>query len=148
MLPELSTLNILSLYLFFFAMAVVIDAAQKAAAFLAANSDLKFLLDREGVDEDFQAKLYHVGVVNVKQFVAFAEDRADLRKITKDNFEIDMDVDMASRVKVSKIVVAWDVAKARSAKQAEIEGESQCRRVPKDIGASDFQAMRESFETR
>ena len=148
MLPELSTLNILSLYLFFFAMAVVIDVAQKAAAFLAANSDLKFLLDREGVDEDFQAKLYHVGVVNVKQFAAFAEDRADLRKITKDNFEIDMDVDMASRVKVSKIVVAWDVAKARSAKQAEIEGESQCRRVPKDIGASDFQAMRESFETR
>jgi hypothetical protein len=89
-----------------------------------------------------------VGVVNVKQFAAFAEDRADLKKIAKDNFEIDMDVDMANRVKVSKIVVAWDTAKARSTKQAEIEGESQFRRVPKDLGPGDFQAMRESFETR
>jgi hypothetical protein len=129
-------------------MAVIITAAQKTAAFLTASSDLKFLLDREGVDEDFQAKLYHVGVANVKQFAAFAKDRADLKKITRESFEIDADADIQSRVKVSRIVVAWDVAKARSAKQAEIEGESQCRRVPKDIGASDFQAMREAFETR
>jgi hypothetical protein len=68
--------------------------------------------------------------------------------LVKNNFEIDTDADIASRVKVSKIIVAWDSARARSTKQSEIEGEREARKVPKDLGASDYQAIRATYEAR
>jgi hypothetical protein len=133
---------------FYFGMAIIITQIEKEAAFLKASSELKFLLDREGVEDDFQAKLFHIGVTTIRQFAVFAEDRGDIKALVKNNFEIDADADIASRVKVSKIIVAWDSARARSTKQSEIEGECEARKVPKDLGASDYQAMRATYEAR
>ena len=129
-------------------MAINITEDERKIAFESAGSGLKFLLDREGVSLDFQGKLFHVGVSNVKQFAVFAEDRAELRKLLKDNFEIDAEANITSRVAASKIVVAWESAKARSSKQAEIEGESEARKIPKDISPSDFHSMRAAYESR
>ena len=44
------------------------------------------------------------------------------------------------------MVVAWISAKARATKQAELDGECEARKVPKDIGTSDISAMRKAFE--
>ena len=46
----------------------------------AAMPDLKFLLDREGVAAEVQAKIYEAGILNMRQFAAFASDAEDLRK--------------------------------------------------------------------
>ena len=99
---------------FYFGMAIIITQIEKEVAFFKASSELKFLLDREGVEDDFQAKLFHIGVTTIRQFAVFAEDRGDIKALVKNNFEIDADADIASRVKVSKIIIVWDSARARS----------------------------------
>ena len=53
---------------------------------------------------------------------------------------------MASRIKASKVITAWIAAKTRSTKQAELDGECEARKIPKDIGTSDVAAMRKAFE--
>jgi uncharacterized membrane protein YgcG len=129
-------------------MAIVVPELEKATLIAQAGSDLKFLLDREGVDIELQVKLFFVGVSSVKQFSAFAEDKADLRKSLKTNFEVDPDTDIRSRVAIAKVLVAWDAARARAAKMAEAEGDAQARNVPKEVGSSDHHAMRKAFETK
>ena len=54
--------------------------------------------------------------------------------------------DIVSRVKASRITVAWLAAKTRSEKQADMDGECEVRKVPKDIGLSDMAAMRTAYE--
>jgi hypothetical protein len=132
-------------YFYRLAMAITIDAVQKALAFTKAGANIIFLMDKKGVDEDVQAKLYHIGVVSVELFSVFAKDQADLEDILKDNFGLDP-TDLMSRVPASKVVVAWMAAKARATKQAELDGECEARKVPKDIGTSDITAMRKAFE--
>ena len=126
-------------------MAIVITAGEKAIALGKAGADIIFLMDKKGVEEDDQAKLYHIGVVSVELFSVFARDQADLEKILDTNFGLDPS-NLMSRVRASKVVVAWLAAKARCTKQAELDGECEARKVPKDIGISDITAMRKAFE--
>jgi len=55
-------------------------AAAMELAMASAMPDLKFLLDREGVSAEVLAKFYEAGVLNMRQFAAFASDAEDLRK--------------------------------------------------------------------
>ena len=104
-----------------------------------------FLFDKKQVDEDTQAKFFHIGVTSVEQFSVIAKDQTDLEAVLKVNFELDPG-DLPSRVKAGRVTVAWLAAKARTTKQADLDGECEARRVPKDIGTSDVAAMRRSFE--
>ena len=126
-------------------MAIVITDEQRKTAFSKAGADLSFLLDRKQVDEDFQGKLYHLGVISVELFAVFAKDQDDLEGLLKTHFDLDPK-DILQRVKAGRVIVAWTAAKARFAKQAEVEGECEARKVLKDIGMTDVSAMRAAFE--
>ena len=104
-----------------------------------------FLFDKKQVDEDTQAKFFHIGVTTVEQFAVIAKDQADLEALLKENFELDAK-DLPSRVRAGRVTVAWIAAKARAGKQADLDGECEARKVPKDIGTSDVSAMRKAFE--
>ena len=56
---------------------------QVTKAFAEAASDVKFLLDKEGVDKMTQARLYDAGVLNVKQFAALFKDAEDYGKLRR-----------------------------------------------------------------
>jgi hypothetical protein len=133
---------------FLFTMAIIVNPQEELIAWEAAGSDLVFLMSREGVDKTIQGKLYHIGVTSVKQFAAFAEDKGELRRILKENFEVDAAADISARVKISKVLVAWDSAKARAAKLAEADGDAEARHIPKEITSSDGQAMRATYEAK
>ena len=126
-------------------MAIVIDSTEHAAAFKDAGADILFLMNRKQVDEVFQGKLYHIGVTSVELFAVLAKNQDDLEDILKANFALDPK-DIQHRVKVGRIIVAWNAAQARSTKQAEVDGECEDRKVPKDIGMTDVVAMRPAFE--
>ena len=96
-----------------------LNEAEKTAALNSATSDLKFLLDREGISQDVQLAFYHGGVSNVRQFAAFASDVNDLRETLKSVFGLDPGSSLKVRILVSKVVVAWEAAKARASKMAE-----------------------------
>ena len=126
-------------------MAITLTATEKQDALRAGGADLVFLFDKKLVDEDTQAKMFHIGVTTVEQFAVLAKDQADLEDVLKVSFELDPK-DLTSRVKAGRVTVAWLTAKSRAAKQADLDGECEARKVPKDIGTSDVSAMRKAFE--
>ena len=119
---------------------------QSAAAVAAAGSDLRFLLDKEKIDMEFQTSLFHNGVLTVRQFAALCADVNDLRALLKSDFVMSPEGGMAMRVKISRVVVAWESAKARAGKAAEQEGESEVRREPKPLYSTDYTAMKLAYE--
>jgi hypothetical protein len=148
-LPDYFLDSVLSLLAYLFSMAaIVITAQQETEAFNNAGSDLIFLMNREGVDRDIQAKLYHIGVISIKGFAALVDDKVELRKVLKGNFELDAEANLLDRVKCSRVLVAWDSAKARSVKLAEAEGDAEARGLPKEISSNDGQIMRLTFEMK
>ena len=126
-------------------MAIALTAKEKADAMLMGGSDLVFLFDKKLVDEETQAKFFHIGVTTVEQLAVIAKDQADLQELLKDSFELDPK-DLPSRIRAGRVTVAWLAAKARAGKQADLDGECEARKVPKDIGSSDVSAMRRAFE--
>jgi hypothetical protein len=129
-------------------MAVTLNAAQQQAAIESASSDLKFLLSKEGVSDLNQAKLYHIGVINVSLFVTFVTDEKDLRDLLKDNLELDPSQRLGDRIQVAAITCAYQSAKIRREKLSEVEAELQSRQWQKPLPKSDFLAMRVAFENK
>ena len=129
-------------------MAIVLTDEDLKKAFAEAGSDLKFLLDRENVDETIQGKLFHIGIRTVRQFGAFVADRTELTVILKTNFEIDGAADIMMRVKITKLVVAWETAKVRAAKMAEMDATGEATSIPKALAPMDKQSMRAAFEQK
>ena len=126
-------------------MAIVLNTAEKDIALKAGDAGLVFLFDKKLVDEETQAKFFHIGVTTVEQLAVIAKDQADLEEVLKDNFGLDPK-DLPSRVRAGRVTVAWLAAKALAGNQADLDGECEARKVPKDIGSSDVAAMRRAFE--
>ena len=129
-------------------MAMALTEAQKAAAFQSASPELRFLLDRDTIPEDIQANLFHAGVTTLRQLAAIASDPEDVKKMMKDDLGIDPTGGLQNRVLVSKIVVAWESARARSTKHAEAEAEAELRQEPKVLRTTDFRAMKDAWEKK
>ena len=129
-------------------MAIRINAIEMAAALERGSSDLKFLMAREEIAEEIQAKFYHVGITSMAKFATIAENEAELKTLLKDSFELDASTDIAARVKVASIVVAFKAAQARTEKVAEIEGELQTKRLQKPLSAHEYQSMRLAWEAK
>ena len=119
---------------------------QKLAALKKAESDLKYMLDKEDVEEDIQCKFFHIGITGVRHFAAFASTIDEFKAALKEGFGLDPGGGFADRVRVAKLVVSWEAAKARSSKAAEIAAENDAREIPKPLPTTEFIAMREAFE--
>ena len=113
----------------------------------STNSDFTYLMDREGVPKELVDKFIAAGISSVRVFAAFAQDTEELRKILLADFELDTTA-LAGKVVAGKVVVAWELAKVRSAKMAEVEAESELRQEAKPLRQSDFKSMKESYEAK
>ena len=113
----------------------------------AAMPDLKFLLDREGVTAEVQAKIFHAGIINIRQFAALVQDTEELRKCLKDDFGLDA-TNLAGKALASTVAVARETAKVRAAKVAEVEAECEVRQEPKPVRGNDYQNMKEAYEKK
>ena len=122
-------------------------AAAMELAMASAMPDLKFLLDREGVAADLQVKFYEAGIINLRQFAAFAPDIDDLRTSLKEDFGLDPAAGLPTKITISKVVVAWESAKIRSQKLAEAEADAEIRQEAIPVRGNNFKVMREAYET-
>ena len=113
-----------------------------------ASSELRFALDREGIDMNLQVEIYRAGILNVRHFAYMVSSMDELKKVLKDDFNIDASDGLAKRVLVAKMVSAWESARARAGKMAEAEGEADVRNVPKTLPMGDLISMREVFEAK
>ena len=83
---------------------IVLDAIESLAAEEAGGSDLKFLFGREQIPVDTQLKFFHIGVCSVSKFSCFANNSDDLKKVLKDEFELDPATSLAQRTEVASIL--------------------------------------------
>ena len=110
------------------------------------NADLLHLFARSGVPGEIQQKFGQAGMTSLQTFSAMFEDEADLRKVLKEDFDLDSSKGLQERVKISKVVIAWETSKGRIAKMHELEGEAETRREPKRLPMPDHKAMKEHFK--
>ena len=59
-------------------MSLTLTAGQKTVALANGGSELKFVFAREGVSEDFQAWIFHLGIKNVRPFGLFVNTLEEL----------------------------------------------------------------------
>ena len=110
------------------------------------NADLLHLFARSGVPGEIQQKFGQAGMTSLQTFSAMFEDEADLRKVLKEDFDLDSSKGLQERVNISKVVIAWETSKGRVAKMHELEGEAETRREPKRLPMPDHKAMKEHFK--
>ena len=107
------------------------------------------LLAHAGVPEEIQKTLFEAGTKGVKDFSAMFADEADLRGVLKKDFKLDPDEGgLKARVSISKVVIAWETAKGRTAKLTELEGEAEQRSEAKRLPTPDHKAMKTAFESK
>ena len=127
---------------------LVLTQAEVLAAMDEGSSDLKFLLEKQSVDNDLQALLYHVGVRTIPVLATFASSAAELKDIARSEFGVDPTASIQSRVRVANLLVAWEVATTRTRKQSEIEGELQSKNLIKPMATSEYTSMIQSWEKK
>ena len=110
-------------------MAISLTPQEEADALLKGSSDIKFLFAREAIDQSLQAMFFHVGITTMARFAAVAKDEQDIKKMLRDDFGLDATADLASRVKVAGVLVAFKAAQSRSERVTEIEGEMSAKRL-------------------
>ena len=120
----------------------------RKAAMEKASTDLAFLLAREGVRDDLQAKLFDAGITAVNKFAAFAQDADDLKQVLKDSFGLDSADGLSARVQVASIICAYRAALTRTTEVARFEGELEARQLTKPLPNTEYTAMRVAFEAR
>lgn len=118
------------------------------AALKLGSADLKYLLAREGVDEKLQGAFFSVGITTLAKFSTIVDTAAEFKKMLKEDFALDAAADLQTRVRVAAVVVAYNSAKARTEKFAELEGEMQSKRLQKPLAVSEYQAMRTAWEKK
>ena len=127
----------------------VFTVEEKKVLMDKANSDLKFLLEREGVDADMMSMIFECGIETIKHFAYMVKDTDELRQVVKDDFKVDIaEGGLAARVRLSKLSSAWSTAKVRASKLAEAEADSETRCEPKALPTTELAGMREAFERR
>ena len=111
------------------------------------SADLIFLYEKEGVHKDITDKLTGAEVFTTKQFAVLVDSAEELRTLAKESFGVDSK-DLAGKVKLSKLVCAWNSAKARAVEQDKTEAEAQVRSLTKPIQGNDYTSMRKFFKDK
>ncbi|CAE8584251.1 unnamed protein product, partial [Polarella glacialis] len=112
------------------------------------GTDLVYLFGRHEVNTRLQALFFHSGVKSLDTFAHFAKDVSDLQSVMKDSFGLDPATSLDHRAQASAVICAWNNAKTRSHKAAELEAEMEVRQWTKPVSGSDYVAMRSAFEAK
>ena len=110
-------------------------------------SDLKFLYDKEGVPEEISEKLKSAGVLTLKQFAVLVDTPEELRTIGKSDLGID-GAQLSGKVQLSRLICAWNAARARAQEQDKTEAEAQVRNLAKPVPVCDYNTMRKQFKEK
>ena len=127
---------------------IVLTADEQTTALERGGADLRYAMDSEEVPSAVQAIFYHLGVTTIPKLASFAENIPDLKAVLRADFGLDTANGVGERVTIGSICVVFSKAGTRASKQAEIEGELDSKRLAKPLPASDFTAMRRTWEAK
>ena len=147
LISKVPLLRIVNLFLVM-AVVLVLSNEQKVEAIKKGGCEFKFLLDEEGVDEELQAMLFHFGVTTTRLYSVFAKDEGEFCDVLKEHFGLDRMENFLVRIRVSKALLAYNMAKTRVTKVGEAECERDAKRLPKGLSIADSDMMRRAFEEK
>jgi len=122
--------------------------AEQVEALTKGSSDLRYLLQREEVEEADQAMLYSIGVTTIARLAAFAESVVDFKKSLLDDFGMDPAAGLEVRLRITKLIVSYTSASARADKLAAYEGEQAARDLAKPLHVPEYIAMVQGYQQR
>lgn len=129
-------------------MVLSLTQAEIEAALLTGGSDLRFLLQKNDVDDELQAFLYHSKITTLARFTGFVKDADELRLVFKDEFGIDGATSLAARLRVTNAIIAFNTASQRILKQDEVEGELGAKNLTKPMATNEWAAMRDGWQKK
>jgi hypothetical protein len=129
-------------------MVLTLTVPEREAALLEGGSDLRFLLQKNDVDEELQAFLYHSKITTLARFTGFVKDADELKQVFKDEFGIDSAAGLATRLRVTNAVIAFNTALQRVLKQDEVEGELGAKNLIKPMATNEWTAMRDGWQKK
>ena len=109
------------------------------------SPDLRFLLERQGVEAVHQRKLFKSGIDTLDKFSAFATGEPDLFQVLKDEFSLDPAANLKARHQVASFMAAWKASKTRVQRQADAEAEQDIREWIKPIPTSEYIMLRQAY---
>ena len=124
------------------------SSAQQKAQFVEehVSADLQFLWSDSGVELDIQYDLSQ-NYKSVRMFASMADDRADLKKALKDQYNLDPAADAATRVKVATVICAFESAQEFVEQEAKLRAEQKILGAKKMITAADKTIMKKAVES-
>jgi hypothetical protein len=84
-------------------MPLQLTPAEALAALAMGSSELRYLMERNFVDNDLQSFLYHSGVISLPVLATVASSAAELKDLVKDEFGIVAGASLAARVRVAPL---------------------------------------------
>ena len=127
---------------------LVLTPEQVDAAVAKADSELAFAFERNDVSRAALAAFVHSGIDNMTKFAGIARDGDDLRDLMLKEFGFDSSVSLGERVRITNIVICFEMAKSRVFERNKLEGELMAKHIVKPLTVSEHGAMRIAWERR
>ena len=125
---------------------LLIGAEEARTVQSKAQSDLRWLLSDNEVNEDVQTALFHSGFQRLKIFRGIGEERTEVRDALKDTIGLDSADGVVPRQQVAAVLAAWDSSRNMIKKEEDAKVEARLSKIPRPVSAVDHMAMRAAYE--
>ena len=85
---------------------------QQKTAREAAGADLVYLFGKEGVQNRYQGKLFHVKVCSLPRLAALARATEDLKTVPRGDLELDAATSIGARVQMAEFICSWQAQRS------------------------------------
>ncbi len=122
----------------------VLSIEEQTECLQTMDGELVRILEDAEVPKEVRALFGHFGILKARSFARLEPDEQSLRDLLKKEFEIGEGI--AERIIIAHILVAWDSAKERVKRQAEVVTEAKVHGTTPELQKSEDNLMRQAFE--
>ncbi len=122
----------------------VLSIEEQTANLEKMDGELLRILEDADVPKEVRALFGHFGILKIRSFARLEPDEQATRDLLKKEFEIGDGI--AERIIIAHILVAWDSAKERVKRQAEVVTEARVHGTTPELPKSDDNSMRQAYE--
>lgn len=126
-------------------MAALDDDARRAYLAEHVSSDLQYIWQETDVSLETQYTLAQ-HYKTMKIFSSMCDTKADVRAALTTDFRIDPAANPATRADVAKVLTAWELSRAMTTKEQELQAETKVLGMPRVLQHTERQAMVKAVE--
>ncbi len=117
---------------------------EQMAGLAKVDGELMRILEDADVPKEVRALFGHFGILKTRSFARLEPDEQSVRDLLKREFEIGDGI--TERITIAHILVAWDAAKERVKRQAEVVTEARVHGTTPELPKTEDNSMRQAYE--